>query len=235
MDTASINLVVADLPYGCTKADWDKPLDLERFWSEARRILTDDGTVVAFGAGIFTAQVMMAASDLFKQSLIWRKNRPTGFIHAASRHLSSHEDILVFSKGGIGVRAKNPMTYNPQGLKPIQAKSRNGAHCSLYSRAPTRWRGVQSHTNYPRSVLEFESPTNSHHQTEKPVPLLQYLIRTFSDEGDLILDPTMGSGSTGVAALHEARRFVGIERNPEIMTVARKRIGETSQDQAEAS
>lgn len=233
--SGSVQLVLADLPYGCTKARWDQPLDLQAFWAETRRVLAKDGTVVAFGAGLFTAQLMVSAPDLFKQSLIWRKTRPTGFIQAASKHLASHEDILVFSQGGIGVRAKKPMTYNPQGLKPIQGKSRNGAHCSLYSRTPTRWRGVQTHTNYTRSVLEFESPTNSHHQTEKPVPLLQYLIRTFSNPGDLILDPTMGSGSAGVAAIAEDRRFIGIERDQDIMAVAQNRIAAISQDQTEAS
>ncbi|WP_292063652.1 DNA-methyltransferase [Brevundimonas sp. UBA7664] len=225
----SIDLIGADLPYGCTRALWDEIIPMEALWAEYRRILKPTGTIVLTSAGLFSAKLMMAAPDLYKYSLVWEKTRATRFIHAKSQVLMEHEDVLVFSKGGIGNRASSPMTYNPQGLVELAEPrvSRNGGVGSaLYQTHPYRSDSQrrQTHTNYPRSVLRFPSVFKPVHPTQKPVELFDWIVRTYSNPGDVVLDNTMGSGTTGCAAVAAGRKFIGIERDPKFFQIAKQRI-----------
>ncbi|WP_242076591.1 DNA-methyltransferase [Brevundimonas diminuta] len=229
----SVNLIATDLPYGQTKCAWDRELPSEQLWSEFRRILKPNGTVVMTTAGLFSAKQMIAGGDLYKQSLVWEKNRPTCFIHASHRPLSAHEDVLVFSKGGVGIRATHRMTYNPQNLQELAAPkvSRNGGKgAAVYRTAPLKYTfdRKQTHTNYPRSILKFASVAKPLHHTQKPVELFDWIVRTYSNPGDVVFDPCMGSGTTGVAALSSGRRFIGIEREAKFFEIAEKRIGGTA-------
>jgi DNA modification methylase len=225
----SVDLIGADLPYGCTRALWDEIIPMEALWAEYRRILKPTGTIVLTSAGLFSAKLMMAAPDLYKYSLVWEKTRATRFVHAKSQVLMEHEDVLVFSKGGIGNRASSPMTYNPQGLVELAEPrvSRNGGVGSaLYQTHPYRSDSQrrQTHTNYPRSVLRFPSVFKPVHPTQKPVELFDWIVRTYSNPGDVVLDNTMGSGTTGCAAVAAGRKFIGIERDPEFFQIAKDRI-----------
>jgi len=225
----SVDLIATDLPYGCTRAPWDEIIPMGALWTEYRRILKPTGTVVMTSAGMFSAKLMIAAPDLYKYSLVWEKTRATRFVHAKSQVLMEHEDVLVFSKGGIGNRASRPMTYNPQGLVelPKPRVSRNGGVGSaLYQTHLYRSNSErrQTHTNYPRSILRFPSVHKGVHPTQKPVELFDWIVRTYSNPGDVVLDNTMGSGTTGCAAVAAGRKFIGIERDPEFFKIAKQRI-----------
>jgi len=225
----SVDLIGADLPYGCTRAQWDEIIPMEALWAEYRRILKPTGTIVLTSAGLLSAKLMMSAPDLYKYSLVWEKTRATRFVHAKSQVLMEHEDVLVFSKGGIGNRASSPMTYNPQGLVELAEPrvSRNGGVGSALDQThPYRSDSErrQTHTNYARSVLRFQSVFKPVHPTQKPVELFDWIVRTYSNPGDVVLDNTMGSGTTGCAAVAAGRRFIGIERDPEFFQIAKNRI-----------
>lgn len=223
--SATVHLAMLDLPYQTIGAKWDRLIDLPALWHQLRRVLNDTGTVVAFAAQPFTTDMITSARDLFRYDLVWRKNRPTGFVHAKNRVLKEHEDILVFSKGvanHVG-QTKRRMTYNPQGLVPLDKPVRNHAGQSRY--LTVRGKGaVQEFTNYPRSVLTFSKDESHQHETQKPLALCDYLVRTYSNPGDVVLDPTMGSGSSGVAAIAAGRGFIGIERDDHYFNVARDRM-----------
>lgn len=225
----SVDLIAADLPYGCTRAPWDEVIPMAALWAEYRRVLKSTGTIVLTSAGLFSAKLMMAAPDIYKHSLVWEKTRATRFVHAKSQVLMEHEDVLVFSKGGIGNRASSPMTYNPQGLVELSKPrvSRNGGVGSaLYNNKPYRADSErrQTHTNYPRSVLRFPSVHKPVHPTQKPVELFDWIVRTYSNPGDVVLDTTMGSGTTGCASVAAGRKFIGIERDPKFFQIAKQRI-----------
>jgi len=223
----SVELVIADLPYGVTGCHWDSKIDLVAFWVEVRRILSPLGTVLMFGTQPFSSELIVSNPAWFSHELIWQKSKPTLFQFCRQRHLSEHENILVFTPGVVvgKHRSDRQMTYNPQGLtklaKPVVRKARTlGANMSK-----TRLKGsTQKWTNFPRSILEYASVAKPTHETEKPVELLRYLIRTFSNEGETVLDPTMGSGSTGEAAVHEARNFVGSEMDADFFARAAQRV-----------
>ena len=225
----SVDLIAVDLPYGTTKVGWDKTLPVDVLWSEYRRILKPSGAVVMTSLGILTAKLMLSAEDLYKHSLVWEKSRATCPVQAKYRPMSAHEDVLVFSKGGIGVKAKNPMTYNPQGVvglaKPRKRKQVGiSALYDSYADPEHLNEWTQEETNYPRSVQRFASVHRPMHNTQKPVALMDWIVRTYSNPGDVVLDNCLGSGTTGVAALAAGRNFIGIELDPTCYEMAVERI-----------
>ncbi|WP_428061878.1 DNA-methyltransferase [Brevundimonas sp.] len=223
----SVHLIAIDLPYGVSAEAWDKIVPMAKMFAEFRRILTPTGNIVMTAQGRFTAALIAAAPDLYCYSMVWAKTRKTQHLHKDYRALAEHEDVLVFAKGGMGNNAAIHPTYNPQGLveldKPIT--SRNGNQKDSFYKvsglAAERGR-FQTHTNYPSSILYFPSVGGKEKvkgkgnapQTQKPVALMDYLIRTYSNSGDTVLDCTMGSGTTGVAALQAERNFIGMEISP---------------------
>lgn len=229
---ASVDLIAADLPYQITKAHWDRLLPMEELWAEYRRILKPTGNIVLTAAGMFTAQLMTAAPDLYKYSVIWEKTRATNFFHCASRALTKHEDVLIFSKGGIGNHASTPTTYNPQGLvelaEPFTSRNSNTGGGLWKARGLKADTGrYQTHTNWPTSVVRFASVgkvKGDAPETQKPVALMDWIIRTYSNPGDVVLDNCLGSGTTGVAALAAGRSFIGIEKEANFYETAVSRI-----------
>lgn len=228
LPAASVDLIAADLPYGATACEWDRRVDLDAFWTEIRRVLTPTGTVIMNSAGRFTADLIASNRSWFKYSLVWQKTRKSQFLHAPYRPLVAHEDVLVFSPAGACLRARKKMTYNPQGVIELseprvfeKAAVSAGVFKPITTKATKR---TQTRTNYPSTILTFASEGQNQHPTQKPVGLMGYLIATYSNPGDTVLDPTMGSGTTGVAAAALGRKFIGIEKEVEFFKIAETRL-----------
>ena len=222
----SIDMILCDLPYGSTRNKWDVIIPFDLLWEQYNRIIKDNGVIVLFAQGMFTCQLMQSQPKLWRYNLIWEKDRPSGFLNAKKMPLRSHEDICVFYK-------KSP-TYNPQMWegKPLHGMGTKYREGNL---ANNNYGKFASHTNpsanregdtkkYPRSVLKFSRPHPPIHPTQKNVELLEYLLKTYTLEGELVLDFTMGSGSTGVACMNTSRHFIGIELDEKYFNIAVNRI-----------
>ena len=225
----SVDMVLCDLPYGTTACAWDSVIPFEGLWAEYRRLLIPSGAVVLTAGQPFTSALVMSNLEWFRYQWVWRKNMPAGFAQAKNKPMTQHEDILVFSpaKTGHVSQCKARMTYNPQGLAPLGKRVNNskGHRGSAFeARANARDSYVQEFTGYPNTVLDFDCQRDGLHPTQKPVALMEYLIRTYTNEGETVLDNTMGSGTTGVAANNTCRNFIGIERDPEYFKIAQRRI-----------
>ncbi len=221
----SIDLVICDLPYGQTHNQWDSLLPLDILWEHWHRICKDDAPVILFGQGLFSVELIKSNIQEWRYNLVWDKVLVSGFLNAKKMPLRQHEDIIVFYR--------NTPTYNPQmgvGL-PLHSRGRtrrNPTSNCYGQHADTDEDRTGERQKYPTSIIRFSKPHPSvtQHPTEKPVPLLQYLIRTYSNKGDTVLDCTMGVGSTGVAARLEQRDFIGIEKNDNYFQKAQIRISE---------
>ena len=225
----SISACIADLPYGCLNkgnkhAQWDKEIDLDTLWAQLLRVCKPNAAIVLFGQGLFSAKLIMSQPKLYRYSLVWDKiNRPTGFLDARRKPLKIHEDILVFYR--------SLPTYNPQMTVGDKVHSRGKCGNGLGG-GKNRCYGdfkqteaVLTNEKYPNTICRFaKEHRNFNHPTQKPVALLEYLIRTYTNEGDTILDCTMGSGSTLVACANTGRKGVGIELMEEYYNIAVKRV-----------
>ena len=222
----SIDCVICDLPYGTTEAYWDSIIPLDKLWEQYLRITKETAPILLFGAEPFSTVLRMSMLDLFRYDLIWVKNKVTNYLEAKNRPMRRHEKISVFSKSKFSNGCKTKMTYNPQGLIRCYIKVHNG-DSNIYGKRKCRANTTyhkQEFTNYPSDVLYFNSDTSKLHPTAKPIDLLRYLILTYSNQNDIILDNTMGSGTTCVAAIKEKRRYIGIEKDEKYFRIANKRI-----------
>lgn len=221
LQDGSVDLVLADLPYGTTQCAWDTELPLERLWAEYRRVCR--GPIILFAQTPFDK--ILGASNIrsLKYEWIWEKTNATGHLNAKKAPMKAHENILVFYD--------NAPTYNPIKTFGHVRKSAKKMGCAspIYGKQ-NRDDSYDSTERYPRSVLEFSSDKQRGglHPTQKPVDLCEYLIRTYTNPGDLVLDNCMGSGTTGVAAARSGRRFIGIEREREYFEIAQTRISALS-------
>lgn len=231
----SINLILCDLPYGTTASNWDKAIPMDKLWEQYDRILTDNGTVVLFANGLFTPRVMCSNLNKYKYRWVWIKKNNTNFVHAKNRPMTKSEDILVFSKGSMGHKSQlgeKRMTYNPQGLIPYNKviKNGNGRFGTVAGVRPShKEEFVRKYTNYPSDVLTDypEVPTNKKlHTNEKPIPLLEYLVKTYTNEGEVVLDNCMGVGSTCIACINTNRHYIGFELEKDYFNIAHKRLDE---------
>jgi site-specific DNA-methyltransferase (adenine-specific) len=218
----SVHLVLCDLPYGTTQNRWDSIIDLRRLWREYRRVLKPNGVVVLTAQGVFTAKLILSNEDWFKYKIVWEKSKPTNFLNAKKQPLRKHEDVCVFYA--------KPPTYNPQ-MRPGAAydkgirKDQLSGSYGNFQPAHVRSDGGR----YPSDIVYFKTAESEPertvwHPTQKPVDLGRYFVRTFSNEGDVILDNAFGSGSFLVAAALEKRRFIGIERNEEVHLFKNDRV-----------
>lgn len=219
----SIDMLLVDLPYGITQNKWDTVIPLEELWKEYNRIVKDNGAMVFTASGLFTAQLMLSNPKNYKYKIVWEKSKPTNFLNAKRQPLRKHEDIVVFYR-------KQP-TYNPQMTK---GKAYNkGVRKNQLTGSYGDFNPVLGKSNgdrYPVDVIYFktaESEGKVIHPTQKPVGLARYLIRTYSNIGDVVLDNTCGSGTFLVAALREGRNFVGIEKNIDYAEFSKNRILKT--------
>jgi len=237
----SIDLVLCDLPYGTTKCKWDTVIPLDALWSHYKRIVKKPtGVVVLFGQQPFTSMLISSNYEWFKYNLIWKKNKTTQFLLANYRPMKCTEDICVFSKGGAAAASRETgnMTYNPQGLVAVDIKKRNSGkrigkmlnqahHLGPNNKLTGDSEYSQKFTNYPNELIEFDVEYDTVHETQKPILLMEYLIQTYSNEGGMVLDNTMGSGTTGVGCVRQKRRFIGIESLQKYYKLSKYRIQAT--------
>ena len=222
----SIDMILCDLPYEVTRNKWDIIIPFEPLWEQYNRVIKDNGAIVLFGQGMFTAKLMLSQEKIWRYNLIWEKDRPSGFLNAKRMPLRNHEDILVFYK-------KTP-TYNPQfwngnplhgmGTKYKEGKLANNNYGKFKSYKNPSAKREGDTKKYPRSILKFKRPHPPIFPTQKPVDLCEWLIKTYTNEGEIVLDNCMGSGSTGVACLNVGRKFIGIELDEKIFDIANKRL-----------
>ena len=216
----SIDMILCDLPYGTTQNKWDSLIPLDELWAQYNRIIKDNGAIVLTSQGIFTAKLILSNEKNFKYKWVWEKSKATNFLNAKKQPLRKHEDICVFYK-------KQPV-YNPQMTagepynKGVRKNQLTGSYGD-FSPVEVKSEGDR----YPTDIIYFktaESEGEVYHSTQKPVELGRYLIRTYTNEGDLILDNTCGSGSFLVAAKMENRNFIGIELNQDEVLYKEKKI-----------
>lgn len=219
----SVDMILCDLPYGQTARNkWDVVIPFDSLWQAYERVIKDNGAIVLFANGMFTAELMFSNKKLWKYNLIWEKTQPTGFLNAKRMPLRNHEDICVFYK-------KLP-TYNPQmtsGHTRKVSKAEHKTKCkSTTDYGEHNVVDYDSTERYPKSIWKFAKDTQKQafHPTQKPVALLEYLIKTYTNENDVVLDNCMGSGSTCVAAINTGRQYVGYELDKEYFAIADKRI-----------
>lgn len=217
LPSASIDLILCDLPYGTTQNKWDSIIPLDQLWALYWRIAKPNAVVVLTAQPPFDKQLGASCLEHMQYEWIWNKSRVTGHLNAKRQPMRCHENVLVFYRA--------QPTYNPQGLTRLLTPKfhKGGSNSQNYGKHDKP--SIQEFTNYPRSVLDIASAGATVHPTQKPVALMEYLIRTYTNPGDLVLDNCMGSGTTGVAALQSDRRFIGIERDPEYFRIAQNRIG----------
>ena len=212
----SIDMILCDLPYGTTRNKWDSIISLDKLWEQYERIIKNNGAIVLFSQMPFT--IILAESNFkrLKYEWIWEKEQGTGFLNSKKMPLKSHENILVFYK-------KQP-TYNPQmriGFKPyIIKKGNHGSNYGNDKGAIT----ISNGERFPLDIINFKRDKDKLHPTQKPVALLEYLIKTYTNENDTVLDNCMGSGSTGVACINTNRNFIGIEIDDHYFKIAKERI-----------
>jgi site-specific DNA-methyltransferase (adenine-specific) len=213
----SIDLVLTDPPYGTTACKWDSVIDLDLMWIQLKRIIKPNGAIVLFSSQPFTSILITSNLTMFSYGWIWIKSKITGVLNAKKMPIRQHEQILVFS------RSKCTKTYNAQNLKKKNSITKQGGNSDNYGeRNKTEY--FQEYTNWPRDILTFKSVGKTIHPTQKPVALMEYLIKTYTNERDTVLDFAMGSGTTGVACEHLNRDFTGIEKDENYFEIAKERI-----------
>lgn len=214
---ASVDAIITDIPYGTTANKWDAVIPFEPMWTHIKRIIKRNRAIILFGAQPFTSALIMSNPTIFKYCLVWNKVNPAGHLNAKIMPMPLHEDICVFGYGKI--------LYNPimrQGkMRKIENKNAK-SDCYGVQKPVSR----MSDLRYPVSIIEFSNANQKSkiHPTQKPVELLEYLIETYTNEGDTVLDFTFGSGTTGVAAINTNRSFIGIEKDEHYFDIASARI-----------
>ena len=224
VDDKSVDMIICDLPYGQTHNKWDSVIPLDKLWKQYKRVIKDNGCIALFGQGMFTADLMYSNKKWWKYNLIWDKVLTNGFLNANRMPLRSHEDIAIFYN--------KPPTYNPQKVlgkknhtkgKVKQNKNNNYGKHNFVDNSDEL-----GNMKHPKSILTFTRPHSSvmKHPTEKPVEVCEWLIKSYTNEGDVVLDNCMGSGTTGVACENTNRKFIGMELNKEYFEQAVNRINQ---------
>lgn len=218
----SVDCIIADLPYGSTRCKWDSVIPFNMLWAQYQRITKKNAAIVLFGSEPFSSHMRMSNEKNYKYDWIWDKHSTTGFLNAKKRPLRRHETISVFSFGTPVYYPQMETRGKPRQKRSYNKKQGNGD--MVYG----KFENISSVNNiyYPTDILSFSNAQQKDkvHPTQKPVPLLEYLVRTYTNEGETVLDNCMGSGSTGVACLNTGRRFIGIEKDPHYFQIAKERI-----------
>ena len=227
----SIDMILCDLPYGTTACKWDVVIPFEPLWEHYKRVIKDRGAIVLFGSEPFSSYLRLSNIDWFKYDFYWRKSRPSGFTNAKLKPLKDIETIGVFSNGVTANGSLKNMTYYPQGITKVDREWKrpqrylSGDKGVNPARASHQLSRVIENAGYPRQILDFpNSNANVLHPTQKPVALLEYLIKTYTLEGETVLDNCMGSFSTAIACLNTKRSFIGIEKDAHYFQVGKDRV-----------
>ena len=213
----SVDAVICDLPYGTTRNQWDSVIPLDQLWTEYRRITKPNAAIVLFSQQPFTSALVMSNPQMFRYEWIWQKEQGTGFLNAKKMPMKEHENIMVFYRD---LPIYNPIMkqgYEPYGgTTKADTSSNYGSHGEVVK---------DNHgERYPTTIVQFDRDTDGFHPTQKPVDLLRYLVLTYTNEGDTVLDNCMGSGTTAIACIKEHRHFIGFELNKEYFDKAVRRI-----------
>jgi site-specific DNA-methyltransferase (adenine-specific) len=230
----SVDLILCDLPFETTPCKWDVLIPFDALWKQYWRVLKQNGVIVLFGFQPFTSKLISSQIESFKYCWIWNKAKASNFFCAKLQPLNNTEDICVFSKGGCNIMSKQPMRYFPQGVVATNEKIINrkglgglmGKEHQVNLAAGSDY--IRTVTNYPFKTLSFTRDRKIVHPCQKPIALLEYLINTYTLEGEMVLDNCMGGGSAGIAALNTKRDFIGIEKDNKYFEIAQKRILEAS-------
>jgi len=229
----SVDAIICDLPYGTTRNKWDSVIPLDKLWKQYIRIIKEKGAIVLFAQTPFDKILGCSNLEMLKYEWIWEKSKSTGFLNSKYAPLKAHENILIFSKSSACYvkDINNAMTYNPQGLikkaiptinKGNRGQKNKGAGGDNYDFATKD--AIQEFENYPKSIIRFNVEMRPIHPTQKPVDLIEFLIKTYSNKGDTILDNCMGSGTTCVAAKKTGRHSIGIEKDEKYFKIALDRL-----------
>ena len=229
IESGSVDMILTDPPYGTTACKWDSIVPLEPMWEQLKRIIKPNGAIVMTASQPFTTTLISSNMKMFKYCWLWQKQRPSNFFQAKFAPLNQMEDICIFSFGGCNNGAKNPMSYNPQGtIKINESRGNSNTGGGVGINKGCQKLSGKSYTaktkNYPKTLLSYPVDNKGLHPTQKPVALMEYLIKTYTNECETVLDFTMGSGSTGVAAKNLNRKFIGIEMDEGYFNIAQDRI-----------
>ena len=218
----SIDAIITDPPYGTTACKWDSVIPFYLMWEQLNRIIKYNGAIVLFGSEPFSSALRISNIDNYKYDWIWEKSQGVNFAQCNYMPMSIYENIILFGRFGMSKNAKIQPIYNPQGLVFIN-KHKKAKTSTDHRVCENNIDHIQKFKNYPKQILRFKSERGSH-PTQKPVALMEYLIKTYTNENETVLDFTMGSGTTGVACKNINRKFIGIELNNTYFDIAQKRI-----------
>ena len=212
----SVDMILCDLPYGTTQCKWDTIIPFEPLWEQYKRVIKHNGATVLFSKQPFTTALISSNITNFKYSLVWKKDNHDNPLMAKKRFLNITEDIVLFYSG--------QCTYNAQGIIRVNKITKQGRGQSLSQKNIRDNSYVQEYTNYPKNILDFNRDKPQLHHTQKPVALFEYLIRTYTNEGEVVLDNCIGSGTTALACINTNRNFIGIEKDEHYFNLANERI-----------
>jgi len=225
----SVDMILCDLPYGTTACKWDTVIPFEPLWAHYKRVIKPNGAIVLFGSQPFTSALVMSNIAGFKYQWVWEKSKASNFVQVKHQPLKNFEDVLVFTGCG-GRAAYSPQMVEGEAYKPRAGKKKT----EVYNEIPNHmFRNGSDGARYPKAIQYFatsESEGAVEHPTQKPVALCEYLIKTYTNEGETVLDNTMGSGTTGVACMNTGRNFIGIEKDPKYFEIAQQRIAQAQQE-----
>ena len=222
----SVDMILTDPPYGTTACKWDSIIPVEPMWEQLKRIIKPRGAIVLTASQPFTTKLIASNMEMFKYCWVWDKRSVGGFTSAKLKPLKLFEDVVVFSSGKTANCSRDNMPYFPQGLIETYkvTKQKPATSPTGYLRPSAKGTYIQTHTNYPKQLIVFKLDKGRQHPTQKPVALMEYLIKTYTNENETVLDFTMGSGTTGVACVNTNRDFIGIELDKNYFRVAKDRI-----------
>ena len=220
----SVDAIITDPPYGTTACKWDSVIPFDLMWEQLNRIIKPNGAIVLFGSQPFSSALVMSNPKMFKYEWIWQKSHATGHLNSKKQPMRQHENISIFYK--------KQCTYNPQMIKKnyLDKRTKSGQieNVDIYSSFTKVDRQIHITDGYPKTIQYFATPfkggEGGKHPTQKPVALIEYLIKTYTNEGETVLDFTMGSGTTGVACKNTNRKFIGIEKDDKYFEIAKNRI-----------
>ena len=224
IDDGSVDMILADLPYGTTACKWDTVIPFKPLWEQYKRIIKENGAIVLTGSEPFSSHLRLSNLEMYKYDWKWEKAQGVNFAQCNHMPMSVYEDIMVFGRFGMSKNAKIQPVYNPQGLIEVNKKKKAKTNTE-HRPSDNNKDHIQRYSNYPRQIISFASDRGLH-PTQKPVALFEYLIRTYTNEGELVLDNTAGSGTTAIACLNTNRQFIVMEKEQKYYDIILKRVGD---------
>jgi site-specific DNA-methyltransferase (adenine-specific) len=232
IEDKSVDLILCDLPYGTSACSWDSVIDLKRLWEQYKRIIKDEGAIVLFSQQPFTSILISSNLEMYKYNWIWEKDNGTNFLNSHYQPLKITEDICVFGKVSCSPTGDLHLTYNPQfeqGKPYVMISGKQKSNSAVVTGTAKDVDGYRTESDgrrYPKNLIKFNRDKEKLHPTQKPIALCEYFVKTYSSEGELVLDNCVGSGSIAIACKNTKRNFIAIELNSEYIKIAEERLKE---------